>query len=182
MYSDLKDYFGRLMADDGQSIQYKQQDARVGLAVLYYRVILVDGRVRYEETERFRQILSDTLEVCEEELILFERKVLDLAREQTSLARLTDGVARMPLEKRRQILRHMQQISVSDRELHEFEINLVARTAELIGLAEEWLAEEEGETLPPKPGTTGSRAWPPGRERLARAVARSGAASISSAV
>lgn len=143
MYSELKNYLCRLQAEGEKAIRYRPDDIRLSIAVLYYRVILIDGRVRIEETERFRQILAESLDVVEDELILFEKMVLELAMEQTSLQRLLASVCRMPEEKRRQILLHMKQISVSDRELHEFEINLVARTAELIGLPEESWPEEQ---------------------------------------
>ena len=58
-------------------------------------------------------------------------------KNERSLNPFTEIVRKLPEEKRREILTHMQQISVSDRELHEFEINLVARTAQLLGI-DDW--------------------------------------------
>ena len=124
-----------LLASSGDEIiDYTQDDSRTAIAVLYYRVIVVDGRIRIEELDHFRKVLSETLNVTEDELLLFEDKVLDLVKSERSLHPFTTIVRKLPLKTRREILRHMEQISISDRELHEFEINLVARTAELLNI------------------------------------------------
>ncbi|MGB7337154.1 MAG: TerB family tellurite resistance protein [Salaquimonas sp.] len=119
-------------------INFTQDDTRTAIAVLYYRVIVVDGRIRSAELNHFRKVLSETLGVSEDELLLFEEKVLEHVKSETSLFPFTTIVKKLPIEKRLEILEHMKQISISDRELHEFEINLVARTAELLGLGDEW--------------------------------------------
>lgn len=145
MYSKVKSFLEKLGDGDNEVIEFTQEDSRLAIAVLYYRVILVDGRIREAEIERFRSILSDSLDVHEDELILFEQHVLEQSKSEASLFPFTTIIKKLPLEKRVEILRHMQQISISDKELHEFEINLVARTAELIGLDTDWVDSEIGD-------------------------------------
>ena len=139
MYSQVKSFLEKLEHADNEVIEFSQEDSRLAIAVLYYRVILVDGRIREAEIERFRSILSESLDVHEDELVLFEKHVLEQSKSEASLFPFTTIIKKLPIEKRVEILRHMQQISISDKELHEFEINLVARTAELIGLDTVWI-------------------------------------------
>ena len=134
MYSVVKNFMELLGSSEDEIIDFTQDDSRTAIAVLYYRVILVDGRIRTEELNHFRKVLSETLNVTEDELLLFEQKVLELVKSERSLQPFTTIVRKLPLKTRREIMRHMEQISISDRELHEFEINLVARTAELLNI------------------------------------------------
>lgn len=138
MYSSVNSFLERLNSDDHDKIEYTEVDSRIAVAALYYRVIMIDGQVRDSELERYRQILSDSLDVSEDELGLFEELVRKNYESDQSLFPLAETVRKLPIEKRREILLHMQQISLSDMELHEFEINLVERAAELLDLTSEW--------------------------------------------
>lgn len=140
MYSSVKHFLERL-GQSSQSIAYTRDDTRTAIAVLYYRVILVDGRVRNEELSRFRDLLAQTLSVSEDELMSFEEEVLRTAKEDSSLFPLTSVIRKLPISKRLEILEGMKSISIADREYHEFEINLVARAKELLGLDDD---SEEG--------------------------------------
>jgi len=140
VYSSVKSFLDRLNAGDNEKIEFSDADSRLAVAALYYRVIMVDGQVRPAELERYRQILSDSLGVSEDELGMFEESVQKKYESETSLFPLASIVRRLPIEKRREILVHMQQISLSDKELHEFEINLVERAAEFLDLTNEWIS------------------------------------------
>lgn len=142
LYSVVNNFLELLGNSEDQIVGFSQDDTRTAIAVLYYRVVVVDGRIRHSELDHFRKVLSDTLHVSEDELLLFEDKVLDHVRSERSLQPFTSIVKKLPVEKRREILRHMEQISLSDKELHEFEINLVARTAELIGMDGNWRVDD----------------------------------------
>ncbi|MFK7901264.1 MAG: TerB family tellurite resistance protein [Nitratireductor sp.] len=134
MYSKVKTLLDRLGDDADAKIEYSQEDTRLAVAVLYYRVIVVDGQVRPEEMEQYRTILSSSLDVSEDELELFEKTVIEHFKNETSLFPFTSIIRKLPSERRREIFKHMQAISISDRELHEFEINFLERVAELLGL------------------------------------------------
>lgn len=133
MYASVKHLLDKLGAP-AESIEFTREDVRTAVAVLYYRVILVDGRVRSQELQHFRDLLARTLDVSEDELMHFEQEVLRIAKEDSSLFPLTSLIRKLPVERRREILEDMKAISLSDQEFHEFEINMVARAAELLGL------------------------------------------------
>lgn len=132
MYATVENFLELLGSDQDEIISFSQEDTRTAIAVLYYQVILVDGQIRHEELDQFRTILAESLDVSEDELMLFEDTVLKHIENEKSLFPFTTIVKKLPLEKRLEIIKHMKQISVSDHELHEFEINLVGRTAELL--------------------------------------------------
>jgi uncharacterized tellurite resistance protein B-like protein len=136
MYSSFKAFLDRL-GSGGQTIEFSREDRKLAIALLYYRVIVVDGRVRHEELHRFRQILSENLMIMEEELLQFEDDVIQRLSSDDSTFPLLDTVKKLPLPDRVEILANMHEISISDRELHEFEINLVYRAAELLDIGDE---------------------------------------------
>lgn len=144
MYSVVKDLTDLLSGKAGDDILFSEANVRTAIAVLYYRVILVDGRIRDVELEEYRALIGESLSVSEDELLLFEDKVRKAIQSDKTLSSFTDVLKGLPEEQRIEILENMRQISISDRELHEFEINLVAKTAELLGL-EGW---QQG--VPPK--------------------------------
>lgn len=148
MYTNLKQLMDRLGMAGGEDIRFSPDDTRLAIAVLYYRVILVDGRVREAELERFRNILASSLNVVEDELLLFEEKVLEVSNEHDSFLPMVEILRKLPVDQKHEILIHMHQISISDRELHEFEINLVARAAEILKVDARQLYLEKVEKLP----------------------------------
>ena len=136
MYSSFKTLLKQLDRS-GQGIEFTREDRKLAIALLYYRVIVVDGRVRNEELNRFRQILSENLMITEAELLQFEDDVIERLANDDSTFPLLDTVKKLPLPDRVEILANMHEISISDRELHEFEINLVYRAAELLEIGDE---------------------------------------------
>ena len=132
MYVVVKQFLERLGSSEDGLIEYTHGDRRIAMAVLLFRVITIDGKIREEEVRRYREILEDFLEVTPDELDLFESVVREQHSNESSLFPFTTIVRKMPIDTKRQILTMMREISISDQELHEFEINLVARTAELL--------------------------------------------------
>jgi len=133
MYAIVREFLERLGSGD-ELIEYSTGDNRVAMAVLLFRVIAADGKILDVEVARFREILEDFIGVPPDELALFEQTVRARSEAEKSLFPFTTIVGKMPREKKRQVLGLMRELSTSDNELHEFEINLVARTAELLGL------------------------------------------------
>ena len=82
-----------------KSLSLRTDDTRTAIAVLYYRVIVVDGRIRTEELDHFRKVLSETLNVTEDELLLFEETVLDQIKSERSLHPFTTIVRKTSLKK-----------------------------------------------------------------------------------
>ncbi|MEM7462482.1 MAG: TerB family tellurite resistance protein [Pseudomonadota bacterium] len=134
MYAVVKNFLTKLGTSDDDLIEYSAGDKRIAMAVLLFRVMTVDGRVLDTEVRRYREFLQDHLEVSDDELNLFEAAVREESENESSLFPFTSIVNRMPEETKLKVLDMMKEISLADNELHEFEINLVARTAELLNV------------------------------------------------
>ena len=134
MYAIVRQFLEKLGDQETEIIEFSVRDNRVAMAVLLFRVITVDGLIREAEMVRYRELLQDHLNVTPDELDLFEQVVKNESDGEHSLYSFTTTVSRMPMATKRHILDMMRDISISDKELHEFEINLVARTAELLEL------------------------------------------------
>lgn len=133
MYAMVRQFLERLGSGD-ELIEYSTGDKRIAMAVLLFRVVTADGKIHSSELKRYREMLEDDLDIPSDEIELFERVVRDESEAEHSLFPFTTIVAKMPAETKRHILDLMRDLSVADNELHEFEINLVARTAELLGV------------------------------------------------
>ena len=136
MYTAVEHLFASLGAPEKNRIVYLQDDMKLATAVLLYRVIHVDGRERSEEVSCYRDILTDHLQVTEDELELFQSVVEGQSLDSEGLDPFIKTIKRMPMEEKKQILAMMQDISISDREYHEVELNLLGRVAKLIGIDE----------------------------------------------
>ena len=132
MYAIVKSFLERLGSDDSQQINFTQSETRIAMGVLLFRVVTIDGDIREEELELYRRFLQEKLGVSRAELDIFEHTVRRESAKEPSLFPFTAIVRKMPLATRHEILDMMREISLSDNELHEFEINLVERTAELL--------------------------------------------------
>lgn len=130
----VKEFLARLGSPEDGLIEYNVGDKRIAMAVLLFRVMAIDGKVREAELARYREILDDFLDVTEDEMQLFERMVREESDSEESLTPFTDIVSQMPVATKRKVVSLMRDLSVSDDELHEVEINLMARTAELLGV------------------------------------------------
>lgn len=118
----------------GELISIEHRDHRLTIGILLYRMVIVDGRIRQIEIDLFREMLLDHLRISDDELAGFEDAVQKCSRNEVPLFGKTGMFGAMQTEQRKHLLAMMRDLSLSDMELHEFEINLLARMAELMGL------------------------------------------------
>ena len=134
LYSDAGKFLNMLGSGGDQSIRLDVDESRLAIGVLLYKVIQVDGRVRDEEIHVYRSIIEKYLGVREDELNSFEENVLTAFKDPVYDASMMKLLGSLSLEQKRDILAFMQDISLSDREFHEFELNMVAKTSKILGL------------------------------------------------
>ena len=134
MYSSFENFINVLDAGDNEVIQLSQKDPRVAIGILLYSAVHADGRVRQAETDLYRHLLESYLNVSEDEFLMFEDIVSETCNKPDSINSIIEIIRQMPESKRREVLTLMRDISLSDKQFHEFEVNLVARIAELLGL------------------------------------------------
>lgn len=136
MYSSMKEFLERIVSKGDDAIAIHVDDKKLAAAALLYHVIRVDGRVRPEEVARFREIVQQYLEVSDDEINQFQTLVEETISNSIALTDFTGQLRSLPIEEKRKILDYMSEISLSDQELHEFELNMVARVADLLDLSD----------------------------------------------
>ena len=134
MYSSFENFIKVLDAGDNEIIQLSQKDPRIAIGILLYSTVHADGRVRVEETRLYRHLLENYLNVPEDEFIMFEELVSEICNKPDSINSIIEIIRQMPEKKRREVLTLMKDISLSDRQFHEVEANLVAKISNLLGL------------------------------------------------
>ena len=134
MYSSFENFIELLDAGDNEVIELSQKDPRIAIGILLYSTIQADGRVRDEETLLYRHLLDKYLNVAEGEFLMFEDKVSEICKKPDSINSIIGIIRQMPEGKRREVLQLMRDISISDKQFHEFEVNLVSKVSDMLGL------------------------------------------------
>ncbi|MEO0327476.1 MAG: TerB family tellurite resistance protein [Pseudomonadota bacterium] len=134
MYSKFRSVLEKLDAGDEQAINFVTADSRLALAMLLFNVVKVDGRIRPEELRAYRTILEEYLQVSEDELHSFETMVDEISSSGEMFEKLVAELRLAPIEKRQEIVTMMHDISVSDYELHELELNMLSHVMRLLGI------------------------------------------------
>jgi uncharacterized tellurite resistance protein B-like protein len=108
--------------------------------ILLIRMMFADGRLEKAELANFKRICKTAFDIPEEDIGNVIAYLKDTGYETT-----TDEAAAMfeglDLERRRALLVHMLSIAKSDDELHSNEIDMIRRTAGVLGLGAEDLAK-----------------------------------------
>lgn len=101
--------------------------------LLLFRMMLADGAVSQRELDTFKRICGEAFGIGEESIRSVMRYLQDFGYETTAPQAL-ELFRALPVERRRQLVRHLARVAKADHELHEQEIKLLSRTIEFLGL------------------------------------------------
>lgn len=99
--------------------------------LLLFRMILADGKVSERELNTFRRICSETFGISEESFRGVLRYLQDFGYETTAPQAL-EMFRALPIDRRKQLVRHLAEIAKADKELNEQEVKLLKRTLEFL--------------------------------------------------
>jgi len=111
--------------------------------LLLIRMMFADGRLAKRELVNFKRICKTAFDIPEEDV----GDVINYLRNtgyETSAAEAAAMFKGLSLERRRALLVHMLSIAKSDDELHTSEIDLIRKTAKVLGLSADDLAGLQG--------------------------------------
>lgn len=100
--------------------------------LLLFRVMLADGQVVDAEVSAFKRICSEAFGLNGDELDGVYQYLEDYAYEMTS-SQAMELFQGQPLERRQQLLEHMIAIAEADAQLHDGELKVIDRAAEMLG-------------------------------------------------
>ncbi len=137
MISALK----RFLADLGGTPEPKPMSAdegRLAAAALLYHVTAIDGTIEDEERDRLRALLRERFSLDDAGLDALMAAAEDADRQAVDLYGFTSVLkSRLELAERERIVGMMWDLVFADGKVHEFEDNLIWRTAELLGVSSE---------------------------------------------
>lgn len=136
MLKSLESLLGNLFGPERGEADTKEQDLRQAAAALLVHACAIDGVIEEVEAAKLQDVLKKRFELSDEDvralIVAAERR----EREAVDLYRFTSQLkSNMSEEERLKLIEMMWEIVFADGEIHEFEDNLVWRTAELLGIS-----------------------------------------------
>jgi uncharacterized tellurite resistance protein B-like protein len=132
----FKQVMDRLLGDDQRALDLREEELRLAAAALLVHASVVDGNVDPEERKKLKDLLKlrfglegDELRRMLGEAEAWEQESVDLYSFTSVLCRELDQ------DGRKRIVEMLWEMAMADGVVHEFENNLVWRSAELLGVS-----------------------------------------------
>ena len=109
--------------------------------ILLVRMMFADGKLRPEELEIFKSICVSAFGLSNEDIFEVIQYLKDFGYE-TSSWDAASMFSEIDVERKRELLVHMLKVAKSDNELHTSEAELIRRTAEILGLTPDDIADQ----------------------------------------
>jgi uncharacterized tellurite resistance protein B-like protein len=136
IWSRFQQLVDRVLGEDERSLELREEELRLAAAALLINAASVDGKFEPEERKKLKALLEgrfglagDGLKQVLGEAEAWEQESVDLYSFTSVLARELDQ------DGRKRIVEMLWEVVMADGVVHEFESNLVWRTAELLGVS-----------------------------------------------
>ncbi len=124
----------RRMFDGDPAIQRVADDPVMSAELmLLFRMVLADGKVEDEELTEFRRICETAFGLDAEGLKAVTGYLQEFGYELTTPKAL-EVFSQVPVERRRELARHMAEIARADHSISAKEVSLLKRTMHVLGL------------------------------------------------
>jgi uncharacterized tellurite resistance protein B-like protein len=135
MISALKRFLADLTGEPGPK-PIGADESRIAAAALLYHVTAIDGVVGDDERARLRALLKDRFDLTDDDLDDLMAAAETADREAVDLYGFTSVLKqRLDIGERERLVGMMWQLVYADGKVHEFEDNLIWRSAELLGVS-----------------------------------------------
>lgn len=136
LWAKFKDFADRVAAEERPARNLREDELRLAAAALLVQASAIDGQVDAVERRKLKTLLQERFDLDGDEI----QPLLDEAavRENNSvdLYRFTSVLCReLDQDGRKRIVEMLWEVVMADGVVHEFESNLVWRTAELLGVS-----------------------------------------------
>ncbi len=134
MIAAIRQFFDRL-TNDAVAVDMGEEEVRLAVAVLLYRVIAIDGVVSPAERTMLSDLLKSHFNLDPQRTQLLVAAAETAEDEAVDLYRFTSLLKqRLEVADRERIIELMWRLVYADGRLHEFEENVVWRVAELLAV------------------------------------------------
>jgi uncharacterized tellurite resistance protein B-like protein len=136
LWTKFKDLVEGVGAEQRPARNLREEELRLAAAALLVRASVIDGQVDASERRKLKALLQERFDLdgdevrpLLEEATIREHNSVDLYRFTSVLCRELDQ------DGRKRIVEMLWEVVMADGVIHEFESNLVWRTAELLGVS-----------------------------------------------
>jgi uncharacterized tellurite resistance protein B-like protein len=136
LWAKFKELVDRVAGEEHSARNLRKEELRLAAAALLVRASVIDGKIDASERRKIKTLLQERFELEGEdarsllvEAVLREHESVDLYRFTSVLCRQLDQ------DGRKRIVEMLWEVVMADGLVHEFESNLVWRTAELLGVS-----------------------------------------------
>ena len=134
MIAAIRQFFDRL-TNDAAAVDMGEEEVRLAVAVLLYRVIAIDGVVSSAESAMLEELLERHFNLDARQTRLLVAAAETAEDEAVDLYRFTSLLKqRLDVADRERIVEMMWRLVYADGRMHEFEENVVWRVAELLAV------------------------------------------------
>jgi uncharacterized tellurite resistance protein B-like protein len=136
LWTRFKEFVERVGGDEAHGRNLREEELRLAAAALLIHATAIDGQVDPEERKKLNVLLKARFDLDGGEVrrLLGEAEVRE--HEAVDLYRFTSVLCReLDQDGRKRIIEMLWEIVMADGVVHEFEANLVWRTAELLGIS-----------------------------------------------
>lgn len=125
-----------LEAEPGDKSEgFTDQEIRVAIAALFYRIIVVDGEIKHSEKVRLREILRERFGLDNEQIDGLSRDGKDADENAAGVFTFTIVLNReLDVLERNRVFSQMQALAMADGEVHPLESDLLQHVKGLLRL------------------------------------------------
>ena len=136
LWAKFKEFADRVAAEERPARNLREDELRLAAAALLVQASAIDGQVDAVERRKLKTLLQERFDLDGDEIqpLLDEAAVRE--NDSVDLYRFTSVLCReLDQGGRKRIVEMLWEVVMADGVVHEFESNLVWRTAELLGVS-----------------------------------------------
>jgi uncharacterized tellurite resistance protein B-like protein len=135
-WTKFKDFADRVGREEQPARDLREEELRLAAAALLVRASVIDGKIDVSERRKLKTLLQERFDLGGEEARLLLVEAVVREHESIDLYRFTSVLCReLDQDGRKRIVEMLWEVVMADGVIHEFESNLVWRTAELLGVS-----------------------------------------------
>jgi uncharacterized tellurite resistance protein B-like protein len=136
LWTKFKEFADRIAGEEAAPRDLREEELRLAAAALLVRASVIDGEVDPTERRTLKMLLQERFDLGGEEINRLLHEADRREHEAIDLYRFTSVLCRgLDQDGRKRIVEMLWEVVMADGVVHEFESNLVWRTAELLGVS-----------------------------------------------
>jgi uncharacterized tellurite resistance protein B-like protein len=136
LWAKFKDFVEGVGSEQRPARDLREEELRLAAAALLVRASAIDGQVDAVERRKLKVLLQERFDLDDDKVRPLLNEAAAREHDSVDLYRFTSVLCReLDQDGRKRIVAMLWEVVMADGVIHEFESNLVWRTAELLGVS-----------------------------------------------